>query len=74
MNKKKFPNIRALVKTPSGYEFGAFKSTQNDAEMGYTLFIPNESPEKDWCECDGYVHGKRCYHVKEARRRVEVNG
>lgn len=71
MSSKKFSNIRALIKTHLGYRFGAFSTIADDAQKGYDLFVSNENPSKDWCECMGFVHEKRCYHLKEARRRVE---
>lgn len=74
MTERKFPNLRALVNTEKGYEFGAFENISDDAEKGYDFFISKEDPSKDWCECMGFVHGKMCYHIKEARARFEARG
>lgn len=71
--KKHYPNFRFLNSSDSGYYFGAFENSTNDAEQGYTLFVSKVRGIEDWCECMAYVHGKNCYHIKEIKKRLEVN-
>ena len=71
---KHYPNLRLLSQTPTGYNFGAFVNIEENAEKGYDFFISKSEDTKDWCECMGFVHGKLCYHIKEARKRFEASG
>lgn len=66
-----FPNLRLLYSTAKGHYFGAFATPDEHAKKGYDFFISTTS-KKDWCECLGYVHGKLCYHISEAKKRFEV--
>ena len=66
-----FPSLRLLYTTLNGHYFGAFTHSKEDAKKGYDFFI-STGEKKDWCECLGFVHGKLCYHIKEAKKRFEV--
>jgi len=51
-----------------GNYFGAYENSDENAKQGYTLFISKSENVHDYCECAGYVHGKICYHLKEAKK------
>lgn len=72
MNERKFPHIKLLSFAFKGYYFGAYENTKKDAKKGYDFFISNIDQKKDWCECLGFVHGKICYHIKEAKKNFKV--
>ena len=74
MRKRDFPNLRLLSAGTKGYYFGAFESADDDAKKGYDFFISNTEGVKDWCECMGFVHGKMCYHIREAKQRFSNRG
>jgi len=69
LSEKKFPNLRLISQSLKGYYFGAYASATDGAKKGYDFFISDTDNEKDWCECMGFVHGKLCYHLKEAHKR-----
>ena len=73
MSERQFPNIRLLANSFKGYYFGAFENTKINAKKGYDFFISHTDQKKDWCECLGFVHGKLCYHIKEAKKIFEVS-
>jgi len=68
-----FPNLRLLCTTLSGHYFGAYADSDENAKKGYDFFISSTN-KRDWCECLGFVHGKLCYHIKEAKKRFEDSG
>jgi len=72
LTEKKYSNLRLLSPSFKGYYFGAYAHAGNDAEKGYDFFISNTKGVRDWCECMGFVHGKMCYHIKEAKARFEA--
>ena len=74
LTEKKYSNLRLLSASMKGHYFGAFENTADDAKKGYDFFISNTEGVEDWCECLGYVHGKMCYHIKEAKARFEARG
>lgn len=74
MAEKKYSNLRLLTTSFKGHYFGAYAHAGNDAQKGYDFFISNTENEKDWCECMGFVHGKLCYHIKDAKKRFEARG
>jgi len=74
LTEKKYSNLRLLSTSFKGYYFGAYAHPGDDAEKGYDFFISNTEGTKDWCECLGFVHGKLCYHIKEAKARFEAKG
>jgi hypothetical protein len=63
-----------MSQSVKGYQFGAFANVAEDAEKGYDFFISTSDDAKDWCECLGFVHGKMCYHIKEAKKRFSQRG
>jgi len=67
MSKKEYPNIKLVKEGVRGNFYGAFDSNDNDADQGYTIFISNTKRVKSICECMGYIHGKWCYHLKDAK-------
>ncbi len=67
MTEKKYPHILVTSYSTNGYYFGAFKEATSESKKGYVLFLSSSPDEKDWCECMGYVHGKNCYHLDDAR-------
>ena len=71
MTKREYPNLRLLSTSPKGHHFGAFRNTDEESKKGYDFSISIVEGGKDWCECMGFVHGKMCYHLKEARKRFE---
>ena len=74
MTEKKYSNLRLLTESFKGSYFGAYAHAGKDAEKGYDFFISNSKDEKDWCECKGFLHGKICYHIKDAKKRFEERG
>lgn len=75
MTEKKYPHIRLTKQTAKGDYFGAYETSDPDSKQGYTLFISNTIFAKDYCECRGFVHGKLCYHLKEAKQlRLKLFG
>ena len=73
MPKGKYSNLRLLSTSFKGHYFGAYASPNEDAKKGYDFFISNTEGVKDWCDCLGFVHGKICYHIKEAKKRFEAS-
>ena len=67
MVEKKFPHLRLARKAIRGNYFGAYENSDENAKQGYTIFISHDNKVQDYCECDGYVHGKPCYHLKNAK-------
>ena len=74
MAEKKYPNLRLLTTSFKGHYFGAYAHAGDDAEKGHDFFISDTKGEKDWCDCSGFVHGKTCYHIKDAKKRFEERG
>ena len=72
MIKKEYPHLRLLSYSFKGYYFGAFANADSNATKGYDFFISNINEKKNWCECLGFVHGKLCYHIKEAKEKFGV--
>lgn len=70
--KRKFPNLRLESVSTKGYYFGAYENAEEEAKKGYQFFISTTPENSDWCECMGYIHGKICYHLKEAKKRFEA--
>lgn len=70
--KREFSNFRLQSTSSKGLYFGAYTSKSTKAKKGYDFFISNTDDVKDWCECMGFVHGKVCYHLKEAKKRFGV--
>ncbi len=66
MTEKKYPHILLTSVSTNGNYFGAYKENDSESKKGYVLFLTTSPDEKDWCECMGHVHGKRCYHLKNA--------
>lgn len=71
MTEKKFSHILLTSVSTNGNYFGAYEKNDSESKKGYVVFIGNSSNEKDWCECMGYVHGKTCYHVTDAKKLNE---
>ena len=69
---REFSNLRLLYTTSKGHYFGAYANSKVDSKKGYDFFI-STTEKRDWCECLGYVHGKLCYHISEAKKRFEVS-
>ena len=74
MPEKKFSHIRLTSQSIKGNYFGAYDGPSEDDKQGYTLFISHTPDAKDYCECRGYVHGKLCYHLKDAQKLEEFLG
>jgi len=67
MKKKEFSHIRLTSQSIRGNYFGAYESSDENAKMGYQIFISTTKDVHSTCECMGYVHGKECYHLKSAK-------
>jgi len=72
MTEKKFPHIRLTRQSIRGNYFGAYGNADKNSKQGYTIFISHNNKVHDSCECDGYVHGKPCYHLKDAKALEEM--
>jgi hypothetical protein len=68
MTVKKYPHIILTSVSTNGNYFGAFAENDSDSKKGYVVFVTTSSNEKDYCECMGFVHGKNCYHLTEAKK------
>ncbi len=66
--EKKYPHIRLTSQSIKGNYFGAYENSEEDSKQGYTVFISNTIFTKDYCECRGFIHGKLCYHLKDAKK------
>jgi len=64
--EKKFPHIILTSVSTNGNYYGAYENSDEDAKKGYTIFISDSTKTETYCECMGFVHGKMCYHIKEA--------
>lgn len=67
MAEKKYPHILLTSVSTNGNYFGAYAENDSESKKGYVVFLTTSTNEKDWCECMGYVHGKNCYHLDDAR-------
>ncbi len=67
MKKRNFPHIRLSSVSTNGHYYGAFESDEENAKLGYTVFISNTDGVDDYCECMAYVHGNPCYHLIKAK-------
>lgn len=64
---KNFPHIKLKSKSFRGNYYSAYASDNENAELGYVLFISHTEGVNDYCECMAYVHGNPCYHLVRAK-------
>ena len=72
MNEKKYSHILLTSVSTNGNYFGAYQEATSESKKGYVVFVSSSPDEKDWCECMGYVHGKNCYHLDDAKKLQEI--
>lgn len=68
LDKKKFPHIKLSSQSLRGNYFGAYVDSDIDSKQGYQVFISHTPGIENTCECNGYIHGKLCYHITEAKK------
>jgi hypothetical protein len=66
--EKKFSHIRITNHSIRGNYYGAYHTKDKNSQQGYNVFISRTKGVHNTCECEGYIFGKECYHIKEAQK------
>jgi len=67
MTKRNFPHIRLTSQSIRGNYYGAYENDNENAKLGYQIFISHTDGIHDSCECYAYIHNLPCYHIIRAK-------